>query len=83
MLQFWAGNLYLVGNRNLHEFTLTLKDYSRASDILESYAENEGIDDNLDETANLNTITELIKRSKEVSGSRDLSKREVVALEML
>ena len=36
LLQFWAGNLYLVGNRNLHEFTLTLKDYSRATDILES-----------------------------------------------
>jgi len=32
LLQFVSGNSYLVGNRNLHEFTLSLKDYSKVAD---------------------------------------------------
>jgi hypothetical protein len=52
MIQFALGKAYLVGNRNLYEFTLSLKDYSKvksdpkeaAGNVNEEEDENEQFD---------------------------------------
>ena len=49
MIQFALGSAYLVGNRNLHEFTLSLKDYSKVKTDATEPAEENGDDDINDE----------------------------------
>jgi vacuolar-type H+-ATPase subunit I/STV1 len=80
LIQFLARDAYLVSNRNLHEYTLTLKDSTKES----SESEDNGDEgEQYDETANLNIVTDMIRRSKESMVNRSLDKREIHALEML
>ena len=68
MVQFALGSSYLVGNRNLHEFTLSLKDYSKvkldSTEQLDEIADDDLNDEQFDNTMNLNVVTDLIRLTK-------------------
>ncbi|CDW86093.1 ph domain containing protein [Stylonychia lemnae] len=89
LLQFVTGSAYLVGNRNLHEFTLSLKDYSKIGEVggQDEVQDNAHEEEQLDDITNLNTITDLIKKAKvnqsQQQVAKSLSRKEVSALETL
>lgn len=71
------GSTYLVGNRNLIEFTLTLKEFNKQK--AEDNANNDlnVNDEQFDNTTNLNLITDLINEAKESKGKKTLNRKEV------
>jgi hypothetical protein len=84
LILFGLGNNYLVGNRNLIEFTLTLKDITKLRILDESEAADVNAnDDQFDNTTNLNIITDIIHEAKESKGKKVLNRKEVQAIELL
>lgn len=69
----------------MHEFTLSLKDYSKSNTLDTQSSEKEKDEENeqLDDVTNLNTITDLIRKGKEGAGNKSLSRKELSALETL
>eukprot|EP00347_Sterkiella_histriomuscorum_P001390 403372219 len=95
LLQFVTGNSFLVGNRNLYEFTLSLKDYSKQ----QSQDQNDttpnanslemlqnSYEEQLDDVTNLNIMSDLIRKSKQgfVTGNfKQITRREISATETI
>ena len=79
LLQFGLGSTYLVGFRNLNEFTLALK--RQKAEGSEEDNELNVNDEQFDSTTNLNMISDLVRRVKTSPGV--LSRREIQAVELL